>query len=208
MDVTYPAIREIRVIDTNFGHQLSLIGLPRVLMPRSIEEFRDVGGNYQRVMPGTYVYHFDNMTGASRATMHHFRGLEIREAEVLDVEVPKTFPKFHPPMDFIPRFVLDNVLLATQNSINNMSTINTEAINSMLNASKEEIQHSTIVKGDEVIRNEFLINWLNMHYSDFVIRGNECLDKSSVTFHQSSKQDFCLFFPKHKRDVISAAAIG
>ena len=207
MDVNYPTIREIPVIHTNFGHQFSLSGLPSVLTPNSNEGFRDVRGHYRRVMPGTYVYHFDYRTSASKTPMRDFRGLEIRKAEVLDVEVPKTFPEFYPPMDFIPKFVLDKYLLSAKDLIKNMSLINTEAIERLLNASSEVIQRSTILKGDAVIRNEFLINWLNMHYSDFVIRGTEYLDKSSVTFHQSSKPDFCLFTPKHKRDVISAAAI-
>ena len=88
-------------------------------------------------MPGTYVYHFDNMAGASKATMRHFKGLTIRTAKVFDKEVPKTFPEFDPP-----------------------------ATKCVLKACNEEIHPATKLKGNEEIRNEFLMNWLNIHYSD------------------------------------------
>ena len=203
MDVRYPAIREIPVIDTDIGNEISSSCLPRVLKPTRIEGCCDVSGKYQRVGPGMYVYHFDNMKSASRATMRHFKGLTIITEKVFDKEVPKTFPEFHPPMKFVPNFVLDEHL----QHLDNCSTINAEAMKGLLKASLEDNRRANLVEGNEVIRNQCLRNWLNIHYSDFVIQGNEYLDESSVTLHQSSKPDFCLFVPKHDRNVISAAAI-
>ena len=208
MDILYPAILEIPVNCTNFGNQISSSCLPSFLKPSSIEGFRNVSGKYKIVRPRTYVYHFDNMKSASKATMRHLEGLTIRTAKVFDKEVPKTFPEFDPPMEFIPESVLDEYIQRKICSIVNAESINVqEATKGVLKACNEEIHPATILKGNEEIRNEFLMNWLNIHYSYFVIEGNEYLDETSVTFHQSSKPDFCLFIPKCDNNVISAAAI-
>ena len=78
--------------------------------------------------------------------------------KVFDKEVPKTFPEFHPPMDFVPRFLMDEYIQRKICSIVNAESINVqEATKGVLKACNEEIHPATKLKGNEEIRNQLLV---------------------------------------------------
>ena len=56
----------------------------------------------------------------------------------------------------------------------------------------------------EVVRNPYFVSWLNKHYGEeLIIKGNESLTNCNVSFHQTSKPDFCILHKSHDFAAIS-----
>lgn len=218
MDLFYPAILEVPVIDTNVTDEILSSFLPNILTPLTIPGIRNASGRYKRLTgsSSTYVYHFHNMTPASGVTLQSLQYNELlnrKEEETLAVEVT-VWQEFVPPDFFVPvsnitvfinsaaREVAKSVTVSfrtvhTQEAV--AGTVHTqEAVTDTVVKAMTSIQTTEImclaVKGGEVEKNQYLVNWLTKYYSDkFEIKGNECLTPAHVTIYQSSKPDFCLF---------------
>uniref|UniRef100_A0A1X7VW23 Uncharacterized protein n=1 Tax=Amphimedon queenslandica TaxID=400682 RepID=A0A1X7VW23_AMPQE len=212
VDLFYPTILEISVVNENMGAKISPSILPPLLTPVTTKS-RDASGEYNILATGKYIYFFNKVIAATNARSSHFQELFPIKTAAPNIEVTYC-PEFVPPKSFladcdnkelVTSILVDVIpqLFVLRTSLKTEKAIKDVFIQTM----RTDVHFDTLaVKGLKVSKDAYFGRWLKIHYGNkFLIKDNECLTELPVTLHQSSRPDFCLLPKSNSFSAVSVS---
>ncbi|XP_019849093.1 PREDICTED: uncharacterized protein LOC109580424 isoform X1 [Amphimedon queenslandica] len=214
VDLIYPTILEISVVNKDMRAKISPSILPPLLTPVTTKS-RDASGEYNMLATGKYIHFFNNVIAATNVRSSHFQRLSPIKTAAPNIEVTYC-PEFVPPKSFladcdskelVTSILVDVIpqLFALLPSLKTEEAIKDAFIQTTCMCT--DVHFDTLaVKGLKANKNTHFVRWLKVHYGNkFIIKDNECLTELPVTLHQSSRPDFCLFPKSNSFSAVSVS---